>query len=234
MYEVCSGLKPYHQHTSNIDKLLSKILQDNYRPDITNIANLPDNLLILMEKCWNEDPNKRPPDFNYIINELDNIKENVRLNYIRFDDFHYQQRVSAMYNHGKAFQSSPLLTMNDSNEDNNQYDIMSVDLESLPSDNNFDDQNDHKFEALFQPYNAQNKPTHIKDDTALELDVLKKFEPRRKKIHKPKKRRPRKPLPKAPPQRALPATDPNKVVIGGVTTQRPDKPLPPKPLYDDK
>eukprot|EP00486_Rosalina_sp_Unknown_P015605 CAMPEP_0201596660 /NCGR_PEP_ID=MMETSP0190_2-20130828/193303_1 /ASSEMBLY_ACC=CAM_ASM_000263 /TAXON_ID=37353 /ORGANISM="Rosalina sp." /LENGTH=123 /DNA_ID=CAMNT_0048057147 /DNA_START=1252 /DNA_END=1623 /DNA_ORIENTATION=- len=123
--------------------------------------------------------------------------------------------------------------MNDSNDDNNNpYDALGVDIESEYSDQDADD---HKYDAsyLFQPYNAQNKPTHIKDDTALELDVLKKFEPRRRRIHKPKKKRPRKPLPKAPPQKALPQTDQQSVMIGDQKIQMPDKPLPHKPLNDE-
>ncbi len=234
MYEICSGQKPYHQHTNNIDTLLTKILQDNFRPDITDLANLPEDLLILMEKCWMEDPDERPPDFRYIINELENIKENLRESCIRFDDIYAQQRVSALYNYGKAFQSSPLLTMNDSNnEENNEYDELGVDIEY---DDQFDNTNDNNNDyGLLQPYNSQNKPTHIKDDTALELDVLKNFEPRRRKIHKPKKKRPRKPLPKAPPNKALPQTDINTATIDkiGKTIQLPDKPLPPKPLFDE-
>ena len=246
MYEILSGNKPYHQYSSNsISSLLRKIISENLRPNIDDLANLPEQLLILMTNCWNENPNQRPDNFDDIIDELDKIKEHLRESCITFDDIYTQSRISRIsalqnikngggYNYGKAFQSSPLLTMNDSdNDENNEYNTFDIDTDFEYDDNDADDE---KFESLLQPYNSQNKPTHIKDDTALELDKLRNFEPKRRKIHKTKKKRPRKPLPKAPPvSKALPNLHQNTKSIEikpdvKIKVQLPDKPLPPKPL----
>merc|ERR1719229_389388 len=150
-----------------------------------------------------------------------------------------QQQFDEFGNKRKLYQSSPLLTIQDENDsecDEYEYDMNDYDIQQqiqnqlikqemkqeYDIDNNSDD--DIKFEQLLKPYNDINRPTHVKDDTALELDKIKKFKPKRRKIHtnnKPIKKRPRKPLPKAPPvNKQLPSI------------QKPvkDKPLPPKPL----
>eukprot|EP01084_Bolivina_argentea_P091256 164294_1 len=159
-------------------------------------------------------------------------------------------------NKKKIFQSSPLLTIqNDDNSDMDEYeyeydndndinDIQHDDIQQQIQNqllNDYDDNSDddNKFEQLLSIANTNtqpHRPTHVKDDTALELEKIKKFTPKRRKFHNNKKR-PRKPLPKAPPvNKELPSINNDIVQIKktGKTIKMVDKPLPPKPLENDE
>eukprot|EP01084_Bolivina_argentea_P301218 519600_1 len=126
-YEILSGQKPYHKYSNGHSDLLRMIITKNLRPNIDDLANLPEELLILMEKCWNENVNLRPQGFEEIERELVIINEKLRSNCITFDDIYARARASIMEmktnkNKKKIFQSSPLLTIqNDDNSDMDEY-----------------------------------------------------------------------------------------------------------------
>jgi hypothetical protein len=107
---------------------------------------------------------------------------------------------------------------NDNNQNHNQFEHKQ---ES-------DDYNNHrnKRNSISNPnpnsnYNlnvfSSGQPKHARDDSALVMEL---------KAFKPSKRRPRKPLPSAPPQKALPQIEHGLVKINNVDVKIPDKPLP--------
>lgn len=76
MYEILTGLEPYHNYDLSEEELIEEIIENNLRPDFNDgflipkspeyLENnfegflVPQFLQELIERCWNSDPNKRP------------------------------------------------------------------------------------------------------------------------------------------------------------------------------
>ena len=56
---------------------MARVLHQNARPDMTAIPKeCPEELVVIMKKCWDTVPDKRP-DFNIIIRALKSVEHKI-------------------------------------------------------------------------------------------------------------------------------------------------------------
>jgi hypothetical protein len=61
----------------SVDVLMSIVAKKGLRPIIN--SNIPKTLQVLIQKCWNQDPSKRP-DFDAVLEELEYIQQEYEQN----------------------------------------------------------------------------------------------------------------------------------------------------------
>jgi len=114
MWEFTSGITPFNNRAHNIQLSLS-ICKDE-RPEI--IENTPQCYINLMEKCWNEDPSKRPfaSEISEIIESwislpynVNEISEELKNNIMEFINAPIEHDKPIIQIHQQAYNTSRLL-----------------------------------------------------------------------------------------------------------------------------
>jgi len=71
LYEMCSGKLQFPDVSTQVT-LYKKVVENKERPDINDCKRVPRKLRVLIQKCWDSDPNERP-SFQQIVWELEQI-----------------------------------------------------------------------------------------------------------------------------------------------------------------